>query len=147
MSLRNQIKQDFIDAFKARDKKKADALRGIESAVKQVEIDTRKELSDDEVVKILRGELKKRNESIEIYTKANRQDLVDNESYEASIIKSYLPAEMSREAVREIVIEAKKELGDKVDFGSLMKRVMRALAGRADGKLVAELVKQEMVSK
>lgn len=144
MSLRMQIKQDFITAFKAREKQKADALRNIESAVKDVEIDTRKELSDEEVVRILKKEMKKRNDSIEMYRKAGREELASSEEFEVGIIQGYLPEEMGEDEVNKIIDEVKVELGQGANFGQVMGLVMKKVGGNADGKMVALLVKAKM---
>jgi uncharacterized protein YqeY len=143
MNLRQQVKQDFITAFKARDKQKADALRNLESSLKQVEIDTREELSDSDVIKILKKELKKRNESIEIYIGAGRQELADGERFEVDIIKTYLPEELDRIKIEEIVNGVISEIGEGANFGEVMKESMNRVAGNADGKLVAEIVKEK----
>lgn len=144
MSLRTQIKQDFIVAYKAREKEKSEALREIENAVKNVEIDTRKELSDEEVIAVLKKELKKREEAIEFYQKANRQELVAKESYEAEMIKNYLPEQMGEEEIGKIADEIISDLGGNVNFGQVMGMVMKKTAGNADGKLVAEIVKRKL---
>jgi len=142
--LRAKIRQDFLTAFKAKQTVQASALRGIESALKQVEIDTRKELADDEVIKILRSELKKREEAIALYQQGNRQDLADKEIFEKELIKTYLPAQISVEEISKLVDQAKLELGDKANFGQLMQKTMILAAGRADGKTVSEVVKTKL---
>jgi len=142
--LRNQIRQDFLTAYKARETNRADALRVIESALKQIEVDTRKDLGDDDVIKILRSELKKREESIQLYKQGNRQDLADKEIYEAELIKSYLPAQMPVEEIAKLVDQAKTELGVGANFGQVMQKTMALVAGRADGKMVSEVVRTRL---
>ena len=142
--LRTTIRNNFLEAVKARDKKRADALRSLEVALKQVEIDSRSEVTDEIAVKILRGELKKREESIEMFTKANRQDLVDKESYEAETIKNYLPAQMDKSQIAQLVDETLTSLGDQANFGDVMKQVMAKTKGQADGKLVSEVVREKL---
>lgn len=144
MSLRSQIKEDFITAFKAREKEKTEALRGIENAVKNVEIDIRKELSDEDVIVILRKELKRREEAIELYQRGGRQDLVSQERFEAEMIKKYLPEQMGEEEIGRIVDEVMKSLEGNNNFGQVMGMVMKKTSGNADGKIVAEVVKRKL---
>jgi uncharacterized protein len=145
--LSDQIHIDYITAFKAKDKQKSLALNTLVAAIKNAEIDKRdvdkrEGLSDEEVVKVLRSELKKREEAIELYQKGNRPELAAGESFEATLIKTYLPAQMSAEEISKIVADVKAELGSIANFGQIMQSVMKKLAGKADGKLVAEIVKQ-----
>ncbi len=119
-------------------------MRSLEAALKNVEIDTRKELTDDDVVKILRSELKKRQEAIELYQKGGRQDLVDKETYEASLIEHYLPAQMSREDIGKVVDQVTSQLDENANFGLVMQAVMKELAGKADGKVVNEVVREKL---
>jgi len=141
--LRDTIRKDFIGAVKARDKQRSSALRNLEAALKNMEVDTRKELTDEDVVKVLRSELKKRQEAIELYKRGNRQDLVDAEQFEATLIETYLPAQMSREEIGKTVETVIASLGGTPNFGQVMQAAMRELAGKADGKLVAEVVKEK----
>jgi len=142
--LRAKIREDFLTAYKAKQTTQADALRSIESVLKQVEIDTRKELSDEDVVKILRTELKKREEAIGFYIKGNRKDLADKETFEKELIKTYLPTQMSVEEIAKLVDQAKSQLGDNANFGQLMQKTMTLTAGKADGKTVSEVVKTKL---
>jgi uncharacterized protein YqeY len=142
--LRDTIRKDFLDAVKARDTQKAGALRMLEVALKQVEVDTRKTLEDTDVVKILQSELKKRKEAIELYVHGGRQDLADKEQYEADLIQAYLPALASREEIARIVDAVIADSGEAVQFGRVMQKAMAQLAGKADGKAVAEVVKEKL---
>ncbi|MGI5827571.1 MAG: GatB/YqeY domain-containing protein [Patescibacteria group bacterium] len=142
--LRDTVRTDFIAAVKNRDKQRASALRNLEAALKNVEIDTRKTLTDEDVIKVLRSELKKRQEAIELYKRGNRQDLVDAEQFEADLIEKYLPAQISREDIGKTVDGILANLGDNPQFGQVMQAAMRELAGKADGKLVSEVVKEKV---
>jgi len=144
MSLRSQIREDFLTAFKAKQTEKADALRGIESALKQVEIDTRKQLTDEEVIKILRTEIKKREEAVELYQRGNRQDLADKETFEKELIKSYLPAQMDSAEIEKLVEQVIVQLGEAANFGLVMQKTMALASGKADGKMVAQVVKTKL---
>ncbi len=140
--LKDKIQKDFINAMKAKDKQKSEALKLLRAAIKQVEIDT-KNIADDSVVeKILRSELKKRKDSIQQYSNAGRDDLVAIETYEANLIQGYLPKLMNQD---EVIIEVKKilsELDDTVAFGPAMGKVMAVLKGKADGKMVQDILKK-----
>lgn len=142
--LRDKIKTDFLLAYKSRETTRAGALRTLEASLKQVEIDTRKQLTDEDVVKILRSELKKRDEAIALYKQGNRQDLADKEIYEAELIKTYLPAQMPAEEIAKIVDQAIAELGAEANFGQIMQKAMALTAGKADGKMVSEAVRGKL---
>lgn len=142
--MKDQINKDFITAMKARDRQKANALKMLRAAIKQVEIDERKELGDTEVEKILRSELKKRKEAVEQYKSAGRDDLVSGESFEAELIESYLPELMSREDVEKEVENVLLDVAEGANFGQVMGKCMAVLKGKADGKLVQEVVKEKM---
>ena len=144
MSLRETINQDLKEAMKAKDVKKRDALRLLTSAFKQIEVDERKELSDDDVIKIIQKQVKSRNDSIEQYTKADRKDLVDKEQEEIDVYEIYLPKQLNdtelENSVKEI-IEKSGALSMK-DMGKVMGMASKELAGLADGKRINECVKK-----
>lgn len=119
-------------------------LRLLTAALKNAQISKNADLDESEEVGVLKKEIKKRQEAIEMFKKGGREDLVLKEQAELKIIKPYLPQEMSEAEVKQIVKEMKTsgELGD--NFGQAMKAVMAKLKGQADGKLVAEMVKAEL---
>ncbi len=119
-------------------------LRLLTAALKNAHISKNADLDEAEEVGVLKKEIKKRQEAIEMFKKGGREDLVLKEQAELKIIKPYLPQEMSEAEVKQIVKEMKTsgELGD--NFGQAMKAVMAKLKGQADGKLVAEMVKAEL---
>lgn len=139
-----QLIEDMKLAMKARDNQKTQALRFLVSACKQIEVDERRELSDQDLIKILKSELKKRQEAWEIYKKAGRQDLADHEKFEIDLINSYLPAQMPKEEIEIIVTQVIGQLGKETNFGQIMKSVLEKTAGQADGKLVSEIVRQKL---
>lgn len=140
MTIRNQIQQDITAAMKARDQKRLDALRYLVSQIKNREIDLKHELSDDETMKLLTTEAKRRRESIEAYQKGGRDDLVEKERYELSVIEDYLPKQLTDEELRAMIEEVKTAIPS-ADFGTLMKTIMEKVAGRVDGKRIAGLLK------
>ena len=133
---------DLAQAFKARDLNKVAALRLLVAATHNEKIAKGHELSNEEVIAVLKKEAKNRDESIAMYQKADRKDLADKEMAELQIIKVYLPVQMSELEVREVIAKMKAagELGS--DFGTNMKTAMAKLKGQADGGLIASLVKE-----
>jgi len=148
MPLYADINAAWKDAMKARDPKK-DALATIKSEIKKKVIDTRSagggdiDPADDVVLDVLQKLSKQRKESIDEYTKANRQDLVDKEAAELVVIESFLPKKLSSEEVAAMVKEAIAEVGatSAKDMGKAMKAALAKVNGRADGKDVQALIK------
>ena len=143
MSLRETINTDVKNAMKAKETKKRDALRLLTSAFKQIEVDERKELSDDDVIKIIQTQVKRRNDSATQYRDAGREDLMQVELDEIAFYEVYMPAQLSDD---ELALEL-KEIISKVgatspkDMGKVMGMASKALAGKADGKRISECVK------
>ncbi|MBE2196174.1 MAG: GatB/YqeY domain-containing protein [Anaerolinea sp.] len=143
MAIKERIQEDLKNAMKSGDTAKRDALRVIASAIKQVEVDSRKVLTEDDVLGILTGEIKRRRDSISEATKAGRTDIADKEQYEVTLIETYLPQQLTREELEAEVRKAISESGAKTakEMGNVMKVLMPRVKGRADGKLVNEVVK------
>ncbi|NCO01050.1 MAG: GatB/YqeY domain-containing protein [Epsilonproteobacteria bacterium] len=143
MSLRETINNDVKEAMKAKETKKRDALRLLTSAFKQIEVDERKELSDEDVIKIIQTQVKRRNDAATQYRDAGRDDLLQIELDEISFYEVYLPAQMSDEelssALKEII--AKVGATTAKDMGKVMGAASKELAGKADGKRISECVK------
>jgi len=146
MALREQLNEDIKTAMKARAQDRLDALRLLSAAVKQREVDERITLDDAALVSIVEKEIKKRRESIAQYEKAQRQDLVDREKFEISVIEVYLPKQLSQAEVDAIVAEAIASTGAKsaADMGKVMGVVKPKLAGKADMGKVSALVKAKL---
>jgi uncharacterized protein len=146
MGLREQIDADIKDAMKSGAKDKVSALRMLSAALKNKQIDKRAPLTDGEVVDTVRSLIKQRKDSIEQFAKGGRQDLVDKETSEVAILEVYLPQQMAREEIEKIVREAIGQTGAQSakDMGKVMKALVPLLEGRADNKLVSELVKQSL---
>ncbi len=147
MSLEKQIDKDYIQAMKDRDQAKSSALSYLRAMIKQVKVDQRLEALDDAGVSaVLKKQIKQRQDSIEQFEKGGRADLAAKEKAEVELMKVYLPAEMSADEVRSIIEAAIKETGAQSmkDMGNVMKAVRDKVAGRADGKLVSELVKEKL---
>ncbi len=143
MSLKEQLKQDTISASKAGDNKRRDVLRMLQAAIKQVEIDDRVDLDDAGVLQVLTKQGKQRRESLDEYTKAGRDDLAVQEKYELEIIQAYLPQMMSREEIEGLAKQAIADTGasSAKDMGRVMGKLMPQVKGKADGRLVNEVVR------
>ena len=144
MSLYERLRQDMQKAAKERDSLALSALRMALSEIKYKEIETHGPLSDDALVKLLGSMVKRRRESIEMFTKGNRLDLAAQEGAEIKVLEVYLPQGLSESEVEAIVRETVASEGAKgaADMGRLMKALMPKIAGRADGKVVNEIVRR-----
>ena len=137
--LRQQISDQMKAAMKTRDANRLVVLRFIWSEIKNREIDLKHELNDEEVVDILRREVKRRVESIEQYKQGGRMDIVEKEQAELPVINGFLPQLMSPAEVDEVVQKVLPTLENR-DFGQVMRAVMAQVKGKADGKVVSEAV-------
>ena len=146
MGLQAKIEADMKDALKTGAKDKLSTLRMLSAALKNKQIEKRRPLTEDEVLETVRSLMKQRKDSIEQFTKGGRQDLADKEQAEVVVLEAYLPAQMSREELEAMVKTAVAESGAQgaKDMGKVMKVLVPMLAGRADGRLVSELVKNAL---
>jgi hypothetical protein len=149
MAIRLTIEADLKSSMKNADQDKVGILRLLLSAIHNEEIAKRVRgeegiLTSEEEIVVLKREAKKRKESIELYLKGGRNDLAEKEERELKFIGQYLPAELSREAIEEVV--SKVVAAGNKDFGTAMKESMKELKGQADGKLVAEVIKSLLSS-
>jgi uncharacterized protein YqeY len=146
MSLEERLVDEMKQAMKSHDKVRLSTIRMIRSAVKYKEIDLRKKLDDDEILRVMQGMVRKSEESIEQFKAGGRMDLVEKETKEIEILKSYLPQALSLEDVVRIIDESIQETqaSSLKDLGKVMKSVMPKLTGKADGKLINQLVKERL---
>lgn len=146
MSLKEQLTEDMKQAMKAKEagKLRLSVIRMVRSAIKNVEIDSKKELSEEGVLDIVSKEVKMRRDSMEEFKKANRQDLVDQLEQEIAILLPYLPQQLTEAEVRALVSEAVATSGatSPKDMGKVMALLMPNVKGRADGKLVNSIVRE-----
>ncbi len=144
--LKEKLLQDFKDAMKEKNEIKKNTIMMIRSAILQIEKDTQKELSENDIVEIIAKEMKKRKETLTDIEKSGREDLVENVKVEIDIIKEYLPAELSKEEIEAIIIDVITEVGATTmkDMGKVMQAVKGKTAGRADNKLVNEIVRAKL---
>ena len=144
MTLKEQIVADMTAAMKAKDVARTSTLRMVKAAITNREKESGAPINDEDVLKLLRSQLKQRRDSVEQYQKANRQNLADKETAEIGVIESYLPQAASAEEIEQAVSGAIAETGatSMKDMGAVMKASMAKLAGKnADGRLVSETVK------
>ncbi|OSZ76118.1 GatB/YqeY domain-containing protein [Hydrogenophaga sp. IBVHS1] len=148
MSLKEQITEDMKAAMRARDSERLGTIRLLTAAMKQKEVDERVELDDAMVIAIVDKLVKQRKDSIEAFTKAARQDLVDKETAEMAVLQGYLPARLSADEVAAEVKAIVVELGAKGpgDMGKVMGAVKSRLAGKADMGQVSAAVKAALAS-
>ena len=146
MSLKQQITEDMKAAMRAGDARRRDAIRLLQAAIKQREVDERKELDDAAVVAVIEKMLKQRRDSIVQYEAANRQDLADAEKYEMEVLQSYMPQALSDTEVECAVAEAISAAGARgqQDMGRVMALLKPRLSGRADMSKVSALVKTKL---
>jgi uncharacterized protein YqeY len=148
MTLREQLDSDLKEAMRAKQQLRVDTIRAIKSAVKYKEVEGGevKTLDEAGVVKVVQSEIKKRRDASEQYRAAARPDLADKEDAEIAVLTAYLPAQLSEAELEKIVAESVAEAGatDLKGLGAVMKVVQPKVAGRADGKLVSELVKKKL---
>lgn len=146
MTLQQTIKQDVISAMKEKNAVKTTALKSLTAAFINELVapgrENREELTDDEVIAIIKKGVKQRKDSIEQFTQAGRPELAESEITEMNILESYLPAAMSEDQVREIATKVKNDLGitDKSKLGVLIGAVVKATGGQADGAVVKNVV-------
>lgn len=142
--LKQQILQDFKDAFKQKRGLEVSVLRMLQSAIKNAEVaKKRQELSDEEFVKIIKQQIKQHQDSIEQFRKGNRDDLAKKEQAELKILQKYLPEQIGAEQIREVVKKIIFET-ELIDFGPAMGKVMAEIKNNADGNLVKRIVEEEL---
>ncbi len=144
MELKEKLRADMAEAMKTGDGATRDVLRMLLAAVKQAEVDRQTTLDDSGVADVLTRQAKQRRESIADYEKAGRDALVAQEQAELHIIERYLPQLMSREEIEALAagIIADLEVTDSKGMGQVMGKLMPQVKGRADGRLVNEVVRQ-----
>ncbi|WP_459910124.1 GatB/YqeY domain-containing protein [Desulfotomaculum defluvii] len=146
-SLKDKLMNDLKIAMKAKDKLKVDTIRMANAAIKNAEINGRKELTEDQVLDILAKEIKMRRDSLVEYRKANRPEAVEKIEQEINILMVYMPAQLSEQELRTVIQETIQQTGAQgsKDMGKLMGALMPKVKGKADGKLVSSMVKELLV--
>ncbi len=146
MSARDDISRDTKEAMKARDRARLGTLRMLSAALKNAEIDKGEPLSDDEEMGVLRRQLKQREESVEAFRKAGREESAEAEAAEAEVVRRYLPAPLSDEELGEIVDRAIEETGatSMREMGVVMGRATAMAGGGADGRRLSAVARERL---
>lgn len=142
----DQIKKDLTTAMKEKDTFKLNVIRMLKSAVQMETIEKKSDLTDDEVLAVIKREVKKRNSSIEEYSKYGKTEMVESLTNEIKILSEYLPEELSDEALAKIVDETINELNATSikDMGNVIKTISSKYAAQADMSKVSKLVKEKL---
>ena len=146
MTLLGEISSALKDAMREKDEAKLASLRSVLTAVKNREIEVRRSLEDPEVISLISTQIKQRKESIDLYRKGGREDLAKAEERELQILQAYMPEELSTEEMSQALDEIISDVGavSIKDMGKVMKAAMAKLAGRADGRVINEMVKEKL---
>lgn len=143
MSLKERLTEDFKTAMKSKDEIAKNTINLARAAIKQVEVDTRKDLTDEEIIPIIAKQVKMRKDALADFEKGGRTDLIDAYNKEIEVLEVYLPAQMSEDEIKKVVTETAAELGiegGKQNMGKLMGPVMAKVKGQADGGAVKKIV-------
>tara|TARA_B100001063_G_scaffold1016_1_gene744 strand:- start:1453 stop:1899 length:447 start_codon:yes stop_codon:yes gene_type:complete len=148
MSLKEKINEDMKSAMRSKDVALLGTIRLIQAAIKQKEVDERILVDDNSVISIIEKMLKQRNDSIEAFKKANRNDLVDKEEFEVSVLKNYMPEQMNAEEVEKIIQEVIKKIGatSMKEMGPVMAQAKEILSGKANMAEVSKIIKAKLSS-
>jgi uncharacterized protein YqeY len=146
MALRERLDEDLKSAMRAKDSLRMNTVRALKSAVKYREIELMKPLDDAGILGVMATEIKRRRDSVEQYRAGNRADLADKEEAEIKILQEFLPQQLTPEEVEAKVAEVVARVGAQgpKDMGAVMKALLPEVQGRADGKVVSELVKRRL---
>ncbi|AWK50997.1 aspartyl-tRNA amidotransferase [Clostridium beijerinckii] len=148
-AIKDRLQEDWKTALKAKDRFTTSVISTAKAAILLVEKTDNRKLEEDEVISILAKEVKQRRESMLEFEKGNRQDLVDQCKAEIEILLKYLPQQLGEEEVKQIVKESAEELGANSikDMGKVMSAVRPKIVGKADGKLVSQIIKEYLNNK
>lgn len=144
MSLKEQLKEDLKTAMREKDVIKRDSIRAINTMIKQIEVDERKDLNDEDIIKLIQKGIKQREESISQYKAASRDDLVEQEQAQVDVFMLYLPMQVSEQELEAGMKEIVSQVGaiSMKDIGKVMGAATKKFAGVADGKRINEMVKK-----
>ena len=144
--LLKKLQDEMKTAMKSGEKDRLSVIRMLISEIKKVQIDKKKELSDEEIIQVLQRYAKQRKESIKQYREAGREDLAQKEETELKVVQEFLPKPLSEEEIEKIIEQVIAETGasSMKDMGRVMKSVMEKIKGRADGSVVSSIVKKKL---
>lgn len=143
MNIKDQLMVDLKEAMKQKQKLRKSVITMLRAAVKQVEIDKRIELSDEDIIDVIATQVKQKKSVIEEFTKGDRIDLADEAREEIKVLETYLPEQLTMDELKAIIDEAIQSTGAETmkDMGKVMGKVTPLVKGRADGKTVSTIVK------
>lgn len=147
MSLKNKINEDLNSALKSNDRIRIDTLRSVRAEIlKMDKSGMNREMNEEEEIQLLNKQAKMRKESIELFSQAGRQDLVDREQAQLDIINEYLPKQMTTEEAESVITDIITASGavSRKDFGKVMGEVMKQLKGKIDGKIIQDIVNKKL---
>lgn len=146
MSLEERLADEMRSALRSRDTLRLSVIRMARAAVKNKEIEERKKLDDSTIVKVISGLVKKGEESLVHFQQASRIELIEKQEKELEILRSFLPQQLSKDKILTLVDEAIKETNalEMKDLGKVMKSLMPKISGRADGKVVNQMVREKL---
>jgi hypothetical protein len=145
LTLKERLMNDYKEALKSRDEIRKNTINLARAAIKQVEVDTRQELQDEDIIPILAKQVKMRRDAIGEFERGNRTDLVDAYKTEIEVLQTYLPAELTEEQIREIVKTTAAGMGiegGRQNMGKLMGATMPKVKGVADGGVVKKIIEE-----
>ncbi len=144
MSLQQRLDDELKAAMKSSDSLKTSVLRMVKAAIKNKQVEKRKDLSDEEIISVLSTLTKQRRESIDLFSKGGREDLAEKERQELAVLQLYLPGQLSPEDLDRIIMEAINESSAEgvKDIGKVMRLIMPRVQGAADGKVVNQRVRE-----
>ena len=148
-AIKKQLEQEIKESLKAKDKKKLAALRMFSAAIKQYEVDTRTEPTDNHVIKIFTKLLKQRREALEQFKKANRQDLAEQEQYEIELISTFMPKPLSEEELDTLIDKTIAATNAKniKDMRNVLSSISKEVFGKADMSIVSSMIKEKLQNK
>ncbi|MDY0292400.1 MAG: GatB/YqeY domain-containing protein [Desulfuromonadaceae bacterium] len=146
MSIQTELNSAMKAAMRNRQSERLGVIRMLRSAIKNAEIEAKKELGDDEIISLLATQVKQRRDAAQVYRQGGREELAAKEDAEIVILQEFMPTPLTEDEVREIVTQAVTELGatSMQDMGKVMKQVSAATRGRAEGRVISEMVKQRL---
>ena len=146
MSLKAQISEDMKNAMRAKDSARLGAIRLLQAAIKQREVDERIELDDNDVIGVIEKMLKQRRDSIAAYESANRTDLADVEKFEVTVLQTYLPQQLTEDEIKAVLEKIVADTGasSMKDMGAVMAAIKPLVAGKADMGKISGLIKARL---
>lgn len=146
MNLKQKIYDDMVESMKSKDKETLSVLRMVKGSIQLEEINKKKELEDDDVIAVISKQIKTRKDANSEFEKGNRQDLIDKNNAEISILNRYMPEQLDSSEIETIISEAmtRLEITTQKQMGLLMKDIMPKLKGKADMSVVNELIKSKL---